>query len=72
MLIEWVKNLHDASKLAQSDAASLIFAKGRTAYDEAKRRERASLLTICDNIDSRRGRTHWRRVAGIIKKHAGR
>lgn len=58
--------------MARSDAEALIFAKGGVAYAEAKRRERASLLTVCDDRDHTRDRTHWRRVAILIEKHAGR
>lgn len=72
MLIDWVKQRHHAAKLAQADAEALIFSKGGVAYEEAKRRERASLLTICEMRDRSRDRTHWRRVAGLIEKHAGR
>ena len=72
MLIDWVKQRHVAVKLAQSDAEALMFARGGSAYAEAKRRERVSLLTVCDANDDRRDRTHWRRVAGIIEKYRGR
>jgi hypothetical protein len=72
VLIDWVRQRQVAARLAQSDAEALMFAKGGTAYAEAKRRERVSLLTVCEVHDDRRDRTHWRRVAGIIEKHAGR
>jgi hypothetical protein len=71
VLIDWVKQRQNAARLAHADAAALIFAKGGTAYAEARRRERVSLLTVCEP-DDHRDRTHWRRVAGIIEKHAGR
>ena len=66
MLIGWFRRGREAAFLARCDAEALIYTSGGNAYAEALRRERASMFKDPEARDRRRGRVHWRRVAGII------
>lgn len=71
MFFRWLRERREAAQQAEADADALMFSEGRQAYWEARRRERFNLLYVGGGSGSRTS-GHWRRVALIIAKRAGR
>ncbi len=70
-MLAWFRKRREAERLAQTDAEALIRDHGGEAYGEARRRERDVVLP---DGTTHAGRTpaHWRRVALIVAKRAGK
>ena len=71
MILRWLRRRQDARRLAQADAEALIRDYGAAAYREARERERDVILP---DGTTHAGRTpaHWRRVALIVARKAGK
>jgi hypothetical protein len=69
MFFQMIRDRRSDQRLAEADASSLIISRRTQAYAEARRRERASLVTVREpGIPAPE---HWRRVALIIAQQGG-
>ena len=71
MMLRWLRRRQEVRRLAQADAEALIRDHGAEAYAEARWRERDVVL---QDGTTHAGRTpaHWRRVALVVARMAGK
>jgi len=70
MVLQWLRRLQDARRLAQADAEALIRDRGAGAYSEARQREYEA-SSDAHEASSDTMVKHWRRVALAIAKKTG-
>ena len=72
MMLRWLRHRHEARRLAQADAEALIRDYGAAAYREARERERDVMILPDGTTPAGRTPAHWRRVALIVARKAGK
>ena len=71
-MLRWLRRRQEARRLAQADAEALIRDYAAAAYREARGRERDVVILPDGTTLAGRTPAHWRRVALIVARKAGK